>query len=206
MNQKRWTTSEIDFVKAHYQTQSSKWLAEQLQRSESSVKNIIVRSSLKKLNSVTEEDIKFIKENYPKRELKWIAKELNKSVRTIERYAYSENPDLQKFRRWTRGDDEYLRHAWGRHPLKEIIAVLERTPGAIEKRMKDLDISVKNIPGYESVYNACHRTGFNHQQLIKILQQHNVPIRTAPSFGKLGIRKVVKIDAVTQAVKNYLNR
>lgn len=38
------------------------------------------------------------------------------------------------FKRWTHGDDEYLRSNWGRVGISEIAAVLRRTEGSVKQR------------------------------------------------------------------------
>lgn len=108
---------------------------------------------------------------------------------------------------WTEREDNELRLSWGIHPLKEIATKLQRTPYGVYTRAYVLGLGLGCPQGFETLPEACARTGYGPTTLVTILNWARVPLRpwTSAPWCKHA-RRCVEPIAVDDAVAAWCQR
>ncbi len=105
--------------------------------------------------------------------------------------------------KWTAHDDDRLRMAWGIQSVTKLAADLDRTRRAVCNRAEKIGLGLGVPQGFESIYEAALRCGYDRKQIRRILTWAHVCVRPAPSrSGRTRVR-IVEPGDVDAAVGKW---
>lgn len=140
---KRWTDTEISFLKENYQNMTSAQIGEKLGKSENAVqrkKEHLKLNKLSKKRKWTEEELDFIKNSSMTYDE--LAEKFNTNRDNI-RYLFKQNPDWEYVnvrKNFTNEEDQFLINNHSSMGDYEIAKKLKRSPGDIGKRRRKLGL------------------------------------------------------------------
>lgn len=118
------------------------------------------------MTEITREAKRHIRSNYKKKRLNVIAQELG--LKPSEVYAAAKTMGIRLKRRWLPEEDDYLRDAIDRLSVRSIAKNLFRTPSAIYKRIRELNLEIqKNEFNIKAI---CRRIGIGNHVLYNAVK------------------------------------
>lgn len=136
-----WTEEQIEFLKAHYPSRGSKYVAEQLEKP-----RYVVRQKASQLKirfekkGWTEEEIALLKKIYPKHGLPYAAQVLNKSKGSVKGAIVRLRLHRNGFSHWTEWEVRYLRRNYGNKSTDSIARTLKRTRESVKLKAQKLGL------------------------------------------------------------------
>lgn len=150
---KNYTNEEINYIKDNFENMTTKQLASNLNKKESSIYNAIRKLELKKQTHKpwSEEENDFLKENYLNMTNSEIAKKLGRSFNSIS--AQLDRLNLVRTKPWTTEEEQYLTDNFKLMTHAEMGKVLGRTEQAIRAKCFELDLFKKELPWTDDEIN-----------------------------------------------------
>ena len=150
---KNYTNEEINYIKDNFENMTTKQLASNLNKKESSIYNAIRKLGLKKQTHKpwSEEENDFLKENYLNMTNSEIAKKLGRSFNSIS--AQLDRLNLVRTKPWTTEEEQYLTDNFKLMTHAEMGKVLGRTEQAIRAKCFELDLFKKEQPWTDDEIN-----------------------------------------------------
>ncbi|HSW56499.1 MAG TPA: hypothetical protein VLH59_15555 [Ignavibacteriaceae bacterium] len=202
-NRKFWTDKEILFLKKYYPTRGSKYVAEELGRTQHSVKRQASRLGLKLVIALSHrafspEEIIFIKKNYPLKGTHYVAKMLERRITSVRKKARQLGLERNTFLKWSVEEDEYLRK-WYKRPgnterkkrPSEIARHLKRSTQAVVLRARKLGLFqfyLRRWTNDEELFLIKNFRRITYKQIGKQLNRTKSSVQ-----GKVTAMKMIKI-------------
>lgn len=181
MDNKFWTSEEEQLLKDKYDKWYLKTIAEELNRSEQSVRMKAYKLGLAKNSNrfdFTNDEIDFIVENYPICSTREVAEKVHSSEAKV--YSFARSMNLVKNTReviWSDEDIEYLK----RHldsPYSELEKVLEKSSGRIKSKIKDLGLKKRRKTNWSMVQDAFLEENVNKLTIEELTEKLGKSKRT----------------------------
>ena len=143
---RNFTNEEVEYIKQNYANSTLNNIAEHLNKSPSSVYNVVYRLGIIKQphNKWTEEEIDFLKNNYINMTSEEISKYINHSIDAInamrDRLGLVRNPNL------TSDEVDFLICNFDKMSHDEIGRIISKTQGAVTAKCFDLGLYKKEKP------------------------------------------------------------
>lgn len=139
-----WTEEEIDYLKKHYHTATSRELADELGRTIPSVELKAKRLKIPRRTVVypSKAQIQWIQANLGKLSFAEMSRRIGFSVQTIGKIAHRAGfRPRPNNRPWTQTEDDYIRRHYRTKTKKQIAEALGRTRPAVATRAEKLGIT-----------------------------------------------------------------
>jgi len=140
----RWTDDEVKYLKDNYANKKYSAIADELERTESSIKCKASKLGLKKQTGKWEEkEVRFLKENYGESgemTAKEIANELDRSLDSVQNKIKNENLSYVEQRPFSDKELEYLKNNYQTKTHKELAEKLDRNKQTITCRLNRMDL------------------------------------------------------------------
>lgn len=143
----RWTKEEDATLKANYPKRGSRYTAEILGRSVTSVQHRALKLGIPG-NGVrvwTEIEIRYLRSRYPNTPVSRICRTLHRSEQSVRGQINRLGLGAQAPTPWTEGEIAYLRAHYGKVKVAELAEELGRTTDAVEIKAGKLGLSRKNV-------------------------------------------------------------
>ncbi len=143
----RWTKEEDAILRAHYSKRGSRYTAEILGRSVTSVQHRALKLEIPG-NGVrvwTEMEIRYLRSRYPNTSVARICRTLHRSEQSVRGQINRLGLGATAPAPWTDGEIAYLRSHYGRVKVAELADELGRSPDAVEIKAGKLGLSRKNV-------------------------------------------------------------
>ena len=155
---RRWTKSEIEYLKSAYGREQTSKIAQELNRTEGAIYSqaheLRLPSAKRKVTlrsrRWTDAELKYLKETYGRKPLSEIARELDRTGEAIRKRAQQLHLhhalDAKRVapRQWTDDEMQYIKDVHGHTPASEIAQKLDRTEASI--RAKAFKLQLKRAP------------------------------------------------------------
>ncbi|GMC10398.1 hypothetical protein K5E_25370 [Enterococcus thailandicus] len=174
MENKFWTNEEEQLLKDKYGKWYLKTIAEELNRSEQSVRMKAYKLGLVKSShrfDFTNDEIDFIVENYPVRSTREVAEKVHCSEAKV--YSFARSMKLVKKTReviWSEEDIEYLKKHLD-SPYAELEKVLEKSTERIKSKIKDLGLKKRRPSSWTTVQDAFLEENLNKLPVEELVAQ-----------------------------------
>ena len=141
---RNYTNEEIQYIKDNFMSMTTKQIAENLKKKESSIYNVVRKLGLIKQqhNKWAEDEIKFLKENYIDLTSEEISNHINHSVDAIN--TMRDRLNLIRSKSWSDKEIEFLKNNFESMLFCDLSKILERTEGAIRAKCFDLNLFKKS--------------------------------------------------------------
>lgn len=145
-----WTDKEILFLKKYYPVKGSKYVADELGRTRSSVSHRVTRLGLSgtgflPFRPYSPQEIIFIKKYYPLRGAEYVAEKLGRSSSSIYVKANNLRVERKNIYSWGEYDINYLKKWYNKKRPSQIARHLDRTTSAVVSRASILGLSAYKI-------------------------------------------------------------
>ena len=143
----RWSKEEDATLKLHYSKRGSRYTAELLGRSVTSVQHRALKLGIPG-NGVrvwTEMEVRYLRSRYPKMSVAQICRTLHRSEQSVRGQINRLGLGSPAPTPWTDGEIAYLRAHYGRVKVAELADELGRSPDAVEIKAGKLGLSRKNV-------------------------------------------------------------
>ncbi len=174
MENKFWTNEEEQLLKDKYGKWYLKTIAEELNRTEQSVRMKAYTLGLVKSShrfDFTNDEIDFIVENYPVRSTREVAEKVHCSEAKV--YSFARSMKLVKKTReviWSEEDIEYLKKHLDA-PYAELEKVLEKSTERIKSKIKDLGLKKRRPSSWTTVQDAFLEENLNKLPVEELVEQ-----------------------------------
>ena len=185
---RNYTEDEIQYIKNNFVSMTIKQIANNLNKKESSVYNIVRKLGLVKQehNKWTDEEIAFLKDNYICMTSKEISNYINHSVDAIN--TMRDKLNLVRNQSWSNEEIQFLKDNFESTLFSELSKILGRTESAIRAKCFELNL-FKNNPWTDDEINFVkdYYMEMKTSDISKILNRTNSAIELKAS--RLGLKK-----------------
>jgi hypothetical protein len=193
-NSRFWTDRENQFLKKFYPTNGSKYVANKLGRTRSSVSHQAARLGLSgtgylPFRPYSPQEIIFIKKNYPLRGAEYVAQKLGRSPSSIYVKANNLRVERKSIYSWSEYDINYLKKWYNKKRPSQIARYLGRTTGAVVSQASILGLSAYKIQRWSKYEEDFLIKNFSRMTYKLIAKHLN---RTRPSVQEKCVRLKLK--------------
>lgn len=190
---KKWTQDEDDFLKSNYGKWYTKAIAEELGRSEASIRKrahmLGLSDSQDRFGDFTKEAISYLKTHYAGGSTKDIAEYLNKSESRTRALALQLGLKKKRSIEWSEEDIEFLKENLSL-PYKDLEQKLDRTQLMISKKIKDLGLKKLSVRSWSKTQVEFLEENYKKIPLLEIRKEiHKGERNTKEKLIELGFEK-----------------
>lgn len=140
----KWNEDELEYLKDNYLDKKYSTIADELERTESSIKSKASKLGLKKQTGTWEEkEVRFLKENYGESgemTAKEIANKLDRSLDSVQNKIKNENLSYVEQRPFSDKELEYLKNNYQTKTHKELAKKLDRDKQTVTDQLNRMDL------------------------------------------------------------------
>lgn len=203
---RKWTKQEDTILRRFYPKQGSRYVAELIGRSMSSVQERALRLGVPATMNRrwTEAEISFLKKNYGRRTAGQIARTLKRTEQSVRGQIHILGLGEYMPEQWTEDEVSYLRAHYGKVKVAELAEELGRSRDAVELKASKLGLGRKVIK-LTPEQLAWAKSQFGTLSYPKIAEQLGVPLsKISKLAGKHGHRPRSHMRAWTEEEDQYI--